>query len=252
MLRKALILTVGFLMACLFLEAQAQKSSADLTVDQIVARNIAARGGLEAWRDVQSLSMMGRMEAGGKHNMSLPFVLELARGRRKRLEIQFHGQTAVQVYDGVNGWKLRPFLNRHQVEPYTPDEVKLASYESDLDGPLVDYSGKGTRIELDGQEKVDDHDAYRLKLTLKGGQVRHLWIDAKSFLELKIDGTTRRMDGRYRPVATYFREYTKTSGLILPSVLETVVEGVKRPEKIRTQSVVVNAGIDGSRFAKPL
>lgn len=104
--------------------------------------------------------------------------VELKRPRKMRLELQFNGQTAIQVFDGANGWKLRPFLNRREVEPYTQDEIRIASAQSELDGLLVDYAAKGTTIDLDRIEKVEDRDTYKLKLTLKSGQVTHVWVDA--------------------------------------------------------------------------
>jgi len=39
--------------------------------------------------------------------VQLPFVMELKRPRKMRFELQFSGQTAIQVFDGANGWKLR-------------------------------------------------------------------------------------------------------------------------------------------------
>ena len=70
-----------------------------------------------------------------------------------RVELVFANDTAVQVYDGANGWKLRPFLGRRQVEPYSPEELKAASFESDVDGPLVDYAAKGNKVDLEGVEE---------------------------------------------------------------------------------------------------
>jgi hypothetical protein len=121
--------------------------------------------------------------------------MELARPRKARFELKFNGQIAVQVFDGTNGWKLRPFLNRSEVEPYTPEEPKKASMLSDLDSPLVDYATKGTQIELVGTEKVEEREAFKLKLTKKNGDSTYLWIDAETFLEAKIEGQPRRLDG---------------------------------------------------------
>lgn len=115
----------------------------------------------------------------------------MKRARKSRLEIDFRGETAVQVFDGKHGWKLRPFLNRHEVESFTADAMKPVTLQSDLDGPLVDYSAKGTKVELEGTEKVEGQDAYRLKLTFKTGESRHVWIDANTFLEIKIEGARR-------------------------------------------------------------
>ena len=99
----------------------------------------------------------------------LPFVMELRRGRKQRLEIQFNGPTAIQVYDGSEGWKLRPFLNRHEVEKFTAEELKASSEQCDLDGCLIDYAAKGSKVELSGVDQVEGHSAYNLKVTDKNG-----------------------------------------------------------------------------------
>jgi outer membrane lipoprotein-sorting protein len=246
----------------------ADVSTPKLAADQIIAKNVAARGGLQTWRAVQTLSMSGKMGAGGnerstfaatgvradggklstrpKEEAQLPFRLELKRSRKSRLELDFHGQTAVQVYDGTNGWKLRPFLNRHEVEPYTPDEIKAATLQADLDGPLV----KGTKAELEGMEKVEGKDNYRLRLTFKNGQTQRIWIDAQTFLETKMEGTPRRLDGKYHPVEIFSRDFRKVNGLMVPYVLETKVQGVPQTEKIGIENVIVNPKLEDSRFSK--
>src|ERR1700731_2885506 len=181
-------------------------SRVNLSAAAIVDRNVAARGGLQAWRSVQTISMQGKLGAGGNQRSAipvpspdkklikqalpsrpaeetqLPFLMEMKRSRKMRLELQFNGQTAIQVFDGTDGWKLRPFLNRRVVEPFTPEEIKAASRQTDLDGPLVDYVAKGTQVELEGMEKVEDRNTYKLKLKTRTGETTHVWIDAQSFL----------------------------------------------------------------------
>ena len=252
--------------------AEAPPSVAKLTAEQVVTKNVAARGGLQSWQAVQTLSMSGKMDAGGnessarlavqgnklggvqlpkrpKDQAQLPFRMELKRTRKSRLEIDFRGKTAIQVYDGTKGWKLRPFLNRHEVEPFTADELKAAALQSDLDGPLLDYPAKGTMVALEGTDKVDGNDAYRLKLTFKNGSVQHLWIDAKTFLEAKIEGTPRRLDGKSHPVEVYYRDFRPVSGLMMPFVMETKVQGIKQTEKILVEKATVNPAVEDSRFA---
>src|SRR5712692_420468 len=156
MFRNIIVPNVLLLLAIhVAIAANVPDTPATLTAAQIVDKNVAARGGLQAWKAVQTLSLSGKLEAGGTQNTELPFALEMKRPRKTRLELQFNGQTAVQVYDGVNGWKLRPFLNRHQVEPYTPEELKAASMQADLDGPLMDYKAKGTKVEVQGIQPVE-------------------------------------------------------------------------------------------------
>jgi len=222
-----------------------------LTASQLVDKNVAAKGGVQAWRSIQAITFSGKMDAGGKSKSQLPFVLEKKRPRKTRVELAFKNDTAVQTYDGVNGWKLRPYLGRKTVEPYSTDELKAAGFESELDGPLVDYSAKGNKVELEGVEKVENQDAYKLKVTMKGGQVQHMWLDAGTFLEAKVEGTPRRMDKKMRPVSIYLRDYRSVNGVKVPYVIETAVEGNKDTHKILIESVVVNPKLDDALFAKP-
>ena len=280
------------LAACMAETAAAAPAQANLSAAQVITKNVAARGGLEAWRAVQTMSLSGKTGAGGNQRATLqvptqgqatavtrkteqpalpsrrveevylPFLMELARPRKMRFELQFAGQTALQVYDGVNGWKLRPYLNRLEVEPYTADEMKAASKQSELDGPLVDYAAKGTRIESDGIEKVEGRDTYKLKLTLKSGDVTHVWVDAQTFLETKFEGQPRRLDGVFHPVQVYYRDYRNVNGLEIPFVLETRVLPVTKtalglrdtpvpPEKTLIDKVVINPKFDAGLFSKP-
>ena len=273
MSRRFMLLFGIFLVSAASLAQGADSQSLPkLTADQIIEKNVAARGGLQAWRAVQSLSMSGKMDAGGNDSATrpvpgvrtggvqlpkrpaqqaqLPFRLELKRGRKQRLEIDFRGQTAIQVFDGTHGWKLRPYLNRHEVEPFTADEMKAMELQHELDGPLVDYAVKGTKAELEGTEKVEGKDTYRLKLTYKSGVSQHVWVDANTFLEMKIEGTPRRLDGQYHSVEIYYRDYRAVSGVKVPYLTETKVQGIRQTEKIEVEEVAVNARVEDSRFAK--
>ncbi|MBS0389239.1 MAG: outer membrane lipoprotein-sorting protein, partial [Proteobacteria bacterium] len=215
---------------------------------------------------VQALAFKGKMGAGAttyeavtekrqlerkeREEMMLPFALESRRPNKTRLEITFNGQTAVQVYDGVNGYKYRPYLGREDWEPYSADELKRAAAEPGIDGLLIDLAARGGHVESAGTDTVEDKPAYRLKVTDKNGQVRHAWIDAASFLEVKEDGAPRKLDGKMHPVEVYLRDYKPEQGLMIPRVIETAVQGVPKTEKIVIDSVVVNPKLDDSRFQK--
>jgi hypothetical protein len=222
-----------------------------MTADQIIEKNIAARGGLKAWRSIQTMTMSGKMDAGGKPNVQLPFVMKMKRPRMLRIEIEFAGKTALQVYDGTNGWKVRPFLGRNEVEPFTPAEMESFADNLPLDGCLIDHEAKGIQVELAGEEKVEGRNSYKLKITTKEGRERYLWVDAESFLEIKIEGTPRRLDGKMHKVEVYYRNYAPVSGLTMPFALETVVENVKLTRKINIEKVLLNPQLDDLAFAKP-
>lgn len=259
------------------------RTPAERAAEPVAEKNAAARGGLAAWRRVKAMALAGTLEAGRPRDqlklaqsylrqarqtkadvrkaalhppgsdekpVQLPFTMELRRPRQSRLEIRYQGQTAVQVYDGSKGWKLRPWLGRREVEPFTDEELRQAAQQSDLDGPLLDYAAKGNRLELEGTEPVEGQEAYRLKVTSPDGQVRHVWVDAKSYLDVRVDGT-RRLDGKPRVLWTTFRDFRSVDGLMVPYVLETSVEGVKGAEKIVVERVAINPPERDARFARP-
>ena len=259
---------------------------ANLTAAQIVDKHVVARGGLSAWRAVQTLSLSGKMDAGSGESQAramrvarrarapvgnavlapavataataetaqqvqLPFALQIKRPNQSRLEIEFAGKTAIQVYDGTQGWKVRPFLNRNTVEPFTAQEAKAAADTDDMVDALVDYAAKGTRVELEGVEPVAGHDCYKLKLTMKGDRIRHVWIDAQNFLDVKVEGTPRRMDGRMRDVWVYQRDFRPVQGVQMPFLLETAVDRYPGSHKMVIEKVAVNPKLDDALFTKP-
>lgn len=222
-----------------------------LPVARIVERNVAARGGLSAWRAVKTLELSGELDAGGKQDPRLPFAIAMKRPNRSRLELQFQGQTAIQVWDGTQGWKIRPYLDRNEVEPFTADELRSAAATPELDGPLVDHERKGIRVELAGTELVEGRQTYKLRLTRKDGERRYLWIDAKTFLEAKIEGDPRRLDGRLHRVEVFYRDFRPVKGLQLPHTMETVVENVAGSRQMTIRTVAVNPPLGDDLFAKP-
>jgi hypothetical protein len=269
--------------------AQAAKTTprVNLTAAQIVDKHIAARGGLSAWRAVQTMSLSGKMDAGSgdrqaramriargakapagnavlaptvatgdkaetDKQVQLPFVLRIKRPNQSRLEIEFAGKTAIQVYDGTQGWKVRPFLNRNTVEPFTAQEAKAAADTGDMVDALVDYTAKGTRVEVEGVEPVKGHDCYKLKLTMKGDRIRHVWIDTQSFLDVKVEGVQRRMDGRMRDVWVYQGDFRPVEGLQVPFLLETAVDGYPGSHRMVLDKVAVNPKLENALFTKPM
>jgi hypothetical protein len=218
------------------------------TVDEIVARNAAARGGTAAWRAVQSMRFAGRMEIG--KGMAVPFRLELKRPRKMRLEFDFQGSTAVQTYDGSAGWKLAPYLGRDAAKPLSEAELASAAGQAELDGPLIDYAAKGNRLEIDGKETLEGREAHKLKLTLKNGAVRHVYVDVETGLEAMVE-TPYQLRAKDKPLRTYYRDYRAVGGLLIPHLLESRVEGAPRSHKLTIASVELNERLADMRFGKP-
>jgi len=222
-----------------------------LTAGQIVEKNVVARGGLGRWHAVQSITLSGKMDAGGKQETYLPYTLQIKRPNKQRLAIEFAGHTSLQVYDGKNGWKLRPYLNRADPEPFSQEELRKTEDGPGLEGPLIDYAAKGSKVELEGTETVEGNATYRLKLTNKQGHVQHIWIDGTTFLEAKMEANPHRFDGKMRPVETYLSDYRTVEGVVIPYLSETRVQGVRATHKMTIEKVSLNQNLDEALFVKP-
>lgn len=222
-----------------------------LTAAQIVEKNEAARGGAGSWRAVQAMTVTGKLDAGGKQDTLLPYKLQVKRPNKQRMSIDFAGHTAVQVFDGEHGWKLRPFMNRRDPEPFSPDELRMARAQPPLEGQLIDSAAKGTKVELEGTEMVEKTPTYRLKVTPKAGHAQHIWIDGSTFLEVKVEDDPRHFNGKMRKVETYFRDYRRVGGVVVPYVIETRVESADQPRAMTIEKVVLNEKMDDTLFGKP-
>lgn len=218
------------------------------SAEEIVAANVAARGGLPAWRAVRTLRMTGQMDVG--RDMQVPFTLLLERPMKMRLEFLFDGEMVVQVFDGKNGWMQRPFLGRDGYEPYGADELRAAAGQAELDGPLIDYKAKGHRVKLLGRETVQGREAYKLEVTLATGVVRHIYLDAETSLEVKVD-SSRQLRGKETALETYYRDYRPVRGLLFAHSLETLIAGESKGNRMAIEQIELNPPLDAALFAPP-
>jgi outer membrane lipoprotein-sorting protein len=92
------------------------------TVDEIIAKNVQARGGMDKLKSVQTVKMTATMAMGP--GMEAPGVLIQKRGNLARLEFTVQGLTAVQAYDGKNAWQIMPFMGKKDPEFMSADEAK--------------------------------------------------------------------------------------------------------------------------------
>ncbi|HEY2546218.1 MAG TPA: hypothetical protein VGI46_09150, partial [Candidatus Acidoferrum sp.] len=92
----ALLVAAAFAM-CFPFGASAQ------TVDEVIAKNIAARGGLEKLKGVQSIRTSAKLTQG---SFRADFRQEGKRGGKVREEFIIQGLAQIQAYDGKTGWQI--------------------------------------------------------------------------------------------------------------------------------------------------
>jgi len=218
------------------------------TVDEIIARNVAARGGLDKIKAVQSIRISGRATFGG--GMEAPFTIEMKRPKRARMEFTIQGLTATRAYDGKSGWQAMPFLGKKEPEPLSADDLKDIEEQADVDGELVDYKAKGHQVELVGKDKVEGADTYKLKVTLQNGDVKYEYLDMDSYLVIK-EETKRMVRGNEVEVEQSIGDYKEVDGLLFPFAIEGARKDSPQRQKFIVEKIELNVPVDDARFTMP-
>lgn len=217
------------------------------SVDEIIAKNLKARGGIAKIKAIKSQRIVGDITFGA--NQSHPFLVEMKRPGKMKDEIVINGKRIIRTTNGKTGWVLNPLSGSDTARPMSADELKNTAGSADIDGPLVDYKAKGNIIEFAGKEKVNNSDTYKLIIKMKDGDVRSDYIDCKSFLEVKWIGNILS-NGKAVKVETYFSKYKKVDGIMYAFLLETDTPGTTSKQKIEINKVDVNPKLDNQLFEK--
>jgi outer membrane lipoprotein-sorting protein len=223
-----------------------------LTAGQIVEKNLQARGGLEAWRRLDSIFWKGHLESDRFPQRKLGFELTQKRPNKVRFEILDPAEKSLRVFDGDRGWKVRAGQDgRPTLQAFSAMEVRYAREAPGPDGPLLDSALKGRTIELVGREKVEDRDCYRLAVSLAYGERQTVWVDAQTFLELRYDRTAYGDGAPKGIVSAYYRDYRVVEGLAVPSMIEIGGQAGDKRDRMVIENVAFNPKIPDAAFARP-
>ena len=218
------------------------------TADELIARNIEARGGLERIKAIKTIRVTGKIKGFGGRVMATG--QENARPNLVRVTTTMQGMTAIDAYDGTTGWQVEPFGGKKDPQLMGEDTLRDLLLDADFDGPLVDYKEKGSTVEFLGHDVVDGDDALRLEVTLKNGDIIYDYLDPDTYIEIRreiqqfIRGSVReRVEslGSYKPVA----------GVMFPFAIATGSRNNPDAQNITVQKIEVNAPIDPTDFALP-
>jgi len=218
------------------------------TADDVIARNNDAKGGLAKQKAVQSARLTGRATVGP--GIEAPIVIEMRRPKSLRIDIAVQGMTITQAYDGAVGWMLNPLSGRTDPETVPPEALRVMEEQADMDGPLIDYQSKGHTVELLGKEKVEGADCYKLKVTLKNGDARVLFIDAESYLDVKVESRTV-IRGTEQLSDTLLGDWKEVGGILMPHSIDSGQPGAPARQKMTIDKIELNVPLEDARFAMP-
>lgn len=218
------------------------------TAEELVSKNLEARGGIDKIKSVKTWRMTGRLKNArgrmavvGQTNMRPDLV-------RQTLTVQ--GMTAIQAYDGSTGWQTQPFRGRKEPELMGEDILRDLLLASDFDGPLIDYAAKGNTIEYLGHDLVDGDDALRLRVTLKNGDIIYYYLDPDTSLEIRKE-VQEFIRGSVRESVTELGSYKPVAGVMYPFSISQGSKANPAAQTTTVDKIEVNVNIDPAEFAVP-
>jgi outer membrane lipoprotein-sorting protein len=247
--RTLLASSLVFLIAVAAAHGQAPASaSAPLpTVDEIIAKNLQAKGGAGKWQAVKSVKMTGKMTAQGNE---MPLTVYAMRPNFNRQEITMPAGKAIQAFDGTTAWVVNPMLGIETPQVVPGPAAEFARNSADFDGALINYKEKGNTIELVGREQLDGKDVYHLKVTAKGGPVQDYLLDADTGLELKTSTQIELGNGQKQTLTSAMSNYKAVDGIMIPHTV-TQTAGDRQLLQWTITSVEFNSVPDDSIFRLP-
>lgn len=222
-----------------------------ITADELVAKNVAARGGADKLAAIKTLKMQGQVIAGG--GFKLAYTELFKRPDKIRDEASVQGLTQVRAWDGQSGWSIQPFGGRRDPIPMSADDAKELAEQADIDGALVNASAKGNVVSYLGTEDVDGTNAYKLQVQLKDGNTLVIYLDPDAYLPIReIARRTKR--GVPEVTQTDFGDYEQVNGVYFPFAITTGPQGGTDNDKfqISIDKAQANVPVDDAVFAFPV
>ena len=227
--------------------AQGQPSA-----DELVAKNLAARGGAEALAALKSVKFTGKLIFPGDFELTYDETrAHEPKGDATRVDAALQGLTLVQAYDGANGWRINPFQGRRDAEKMTEDEARSMADQALIDGVLLSAKKQGAKVAYLGREDFDGTLGYKLKVSQPDGDEFVYLLDPDTFLEIKMT-ETRRLRGAQQVTEYELGDYEKVGGVYFPMSIDSWQQGQQNQrQRVIIASAQANVDAPPSMFAQP-
>lgn len=207
------------------------------TADELVARNLAARGGAMAIGALKSVRFTGKLIFSGGFELTYVETRDRTSGG-DRIDATIQGLTLIQAYDGKGAWKINPFQGRKDAERMSDDEARQLADGATLEGPLLLAGAQGAALTALGMEDVDGSPAYKVKLVQKDGDEFTYFLDPDTWLEIKII-ERRKIRGAEQVTETDLGDYEKVGGVYFPMSLVSGPQGATADQR---QIIAIDKG----------
>lgn len=216
------------------------------TVDDLVAKHIEARGGLAKLKAIESVRIE-RTVAAVFTDIDIVIYKKRPNFYRSEQKAKDSPTTTVRGFSDT-AWESAGGKTtvREGAAPVEQREI-----DADFDGLLVDYREKGHRIALEGRRKLGPTDVFTLRVTMKSGAERVVYLDAATFLERRHEGTIELGPNRRVKTTIDYGDWREVNGVKFPFAIEEERDAPGQTFVHYTKRIEVNVPMDETLFRMP-
>lgn len=217
------------------------------TVDDIIAKNMEVKGGIDKLRAIKTNKTTGKMTMMGFETQVTMWYKEPG---MMKMEMTIAEKLMTFAYDGKTAWQISPLTGSDEPQEVTGAQAEQVKDNADMmSDPLVDYKKKGFKLDLEGKEDMEGTPVYKLKLTKKDGKITYFFIDAENYIELKTQ-MTRTINEQETTTETFFGDFKEVGGVMMAHSMTIKVNG-QDMGNITIESVEINVPLEDSFFKMP-
>lgn len=220
-------------------------AAAELTAEQVVEKHIEAIGGREKWSAVKTMKVTGEYEGFSKTSN---FTIWRKRPGMFRVEYRLLNFDITRAYDGNEAWWVNPMFRAPKPAPIPSPQANRTKRDAIFDNALIDWKEKGVKVKLEGLEKVEGEDHYKLTIDFGEDVPGETWfIHASTFLKTLVHGEGYEYN-RPSPLQEFLTDYREVNGLMIPFQIEQ--EFHNRHRSFYADKIEINVEVDDALFKK--
>src|SRR6267378_279420 len=128
--------------------------------------------------------------------------------------------------------------------------ARAVTQDADIEGQLVSWREKGSKVEYLGIEDVDGTPAHKLRVALKDGDVQYVFLDPDAFLEIRIV-KERRVRGSEQVTEADLGAYGQVAGVWIPTSIHQGRKGAPRTAHFTVEKAEANVALGDAIFEYP-
>jgi hypothetical protein len=231
-----------------FVAASITGSVSAQTADEIISNYVKAIGGRERLQKITSLYAEGTIEAMG---MQGPIKSYTINGKGTRRDIDINGTIIVDCFGEKDGWSINPMAGSGTAETMTQEQYNAGKDDINVGGPWVDFTAKGYKAELLGNETIGTANTFKIKITSTDNISTINYFDATTFYLIRTVRQTE-MQGQMIETIITFSDYKESEGYLMPYKMEMDMAGGQFQMVMTFTKLELDKPIDAAVFAKPV